>query len=127
MKNRFLKTYLIKTTSSLLLGVLLLTVSSLGAIGHAKSHSDDVEMKLTIENNQFVPSEVHVPAGKRVKLVVLNKGDMLEEFESPALKREKAIPAGTRVTIFLDPLEVGTYAFFGEFHPDSAQGVVVAE
>lgn len=125
--KQFIKTHLAKTTSSLVLGMLVLAVTSLGTTSHAGSHSDDVEMKLTIENNQFIPSEVHVPAGKRVKLVVLNKGDMLEEFESPALKREKAIPAGTRVTIFLDPLEAGAYAFFGEFHPDSAQGIVIAE
>ncbi len=121
-------TQLTRIAVSLLLGVLAFSFTSLGASSLAGSHANnDVEMKLTLENNQFTPSELHVPAGKRIKLLVLNKDETPEEFESPALKREKAIPPGTRVTIFLDPLEAGAYAFFGELHPNSAQGVLVVE
>ncbi len=87
----------------------------------------DLEVPLTIQDHKFTPSEVRVPAGKRVKLLVLNKDDTPEEFESPALSREKVIPAGTRATIFIGPLKPGSYKFVGEFHESTAQGVVVAE
>ena len=35
--------------------------------------------------------------------------------------------AGQTVTIFLGPLEPGEYHFFGDFHQDTAKGVLVAK
>jgi hypothetical protein len=40
---------------------------------------------------------------------------------------EKVIPGGHYATIRLRPLGPGRYAFMGEFHPDTATGVVIAE
>lgn len=48
-----------------------------------------------------------------------------EEFDSTALRGEKLIPGGTYGTVWLRPLGPGRYKFMGEFHADTAQGVVV--
>lgn len=85
------------------------------------------EVLLVIRNHRFEPAEVAVPAGQRIKLVVHNQDDKPEEFESFALGREKVIPAGGKVTIFIGPLKPGRYPFIGEYHEVTAKGVVVAQ
>ena len=60
-------------------------------------------------------------------LVVKNLDNGPEEFESYLLHREKLIPAGSQVTIFIGPLKAGTYDFFGEFHSDTAKGQIIAK
>ena len=49
----------------------------------------------------------------------------LEEFESHSLHREKIIPGGAERSISIGPLEPGSYEFFGEFNPRTAQGRVI--
>lgn len=93
----------------------------------ATVHAADTEVQLTIQAHKFTPAEVRVPVGQRIKLLVLNKDDTPEEFESKELNREKIIPGGNRATIFIGPLTPGRYPFFGEFHQSTAQGVVIAE
>lgn len=87
----------------------------------------DPEAQLVIKNHRFEPTELKVPAGQRVKLVVHNQDGTAEEFESHALNREKVIPAGAKVALFIGPLKAGRYEFFGEYHGDTAKGVIVAE
>ena len=87
----------------------------------------DPEALLVIKNNRFEPTELRVPAGQRVKLVVHNQDSTPEEFESHDLNREKVIPPGAKATIFIGPLKPGRYAFFGEYHEATAKGVIVAE
>ncbi|MEJ8839034.1 cupredoxin domain-containing protein [Ramlibacter sp. AN1133] len=85
------------------------------------------EFTLVIRNHRFEPSELKVPAGQRVKLLVHNQDGTAEEFESHSLNREKVIPGGAKATIFIGPLKPGRYTFFGEFNEKTAQGAVVAE
>jgi plastocyanin len=87
----------------------------------------DPEVSIVIKGHVFVPAEVKVPAGKKVKLIVENQDATAEEFESPALKREKVIPPRSKAVIFIGPLAPGKYPFVGEFHESSAHGVVIAE
>lgn len=87
----------------------------------------DPELLLVIKNHRFEPAELKVPANKRVKLIVHNQDRSAEEFESHKLNREKIIPPGSKVAIFIGPLAPGRYEFFGEYHEDSAKGVVIAE
>jgi plastocyanin len=82
---------------------------------------------LTIKDHRFEPTEVRVPAGQKVRLVVRNLDSTPEEFESYELNREKVVAGGKEVAIFIGPLEPGRYKFFGEFHQDTAHGFVVAE
>lgn len=85
------------------------------------------EVLLVIKNHQFEPSELKVPVGQRVKLVVHNQDATPEEFESHSLNREKVIPAGAKATIYIGPLKPGRYSFIGEYNEATAKGVVVAE
>ena len=85
------------------------------------------EVLLVIKNHKFEPAELKVPAGQRIKLVVHNQDGTPEEFESHDLNREKIVPPGAKVTIFIGPLKPGRYGFVGEYHEASAKGVVVAE
>jgi hypothetical protein len=57
----------------------------------------------------------------------VNSDDTPEEFESNSLKVEKVIPGGSKATVRIGPLKPGRYDFFGEFHEDTAKGVVIAE
>jgi plastocyanin len=91
------------------------------------AHAADTDIPVTIQAHKFTPAEIRIPAGQRVKLLVLNKDDTPEEFESTMLGIEKVIPAGSRATIFVGPLKPGRYPFVGEFHQSTAQGAIVAE
>jgi len=85
----------------------------------------DGEVLLVLRGHRFEPSELHVPAGKKIKLLIDNQDPTAEEFESYVLNREKVVPAHSRVPIFLGPLAPGRYPFFGEFHQQTAQGVIL--
>ena len=89
--------------------------------------ADTPEMALAIKDHRFIPAELKVPAGQRIKLVVHNQDNTPEEFESHSLNREKVIPGGAKATIFIGPLQPGRYTFFGEYNEKTAQGVVIAE
>ena len=82
---------------------------------------------LEIRDHLFYPSELVIPADTKVKLIVANLDPTPEEFESYELNREKVIMGGARATIFIGPVPAGTYPFFGEFNPKTAQGTVRAE
>jgi hypothetical protein len=68
-----------------------------------------------------------VPAGQKIRLEVRNTDDTADEFESTDLNREKLVAPGSAITVFLGPLDAGSYKFFGDFHRDTAQGVIVAK
>ena len=87
----------------------------------------DAELSLMIKDHRFVPSEIKVPAGQKIKLIVHNQDASAEEFESHELNREKVIAGGTKATIFIGPLKPGRYPFYGEFNVKTAQGVLIAE
>lgn len=83
--------------------------------------------RMEIRDHLFYPSELQVPVGKKVKLIVKNTDKTPEEFESYELNREKVIGGGRKAVIFIGPLEAGEYPFFGEFHPKTAQGKIIAK
>ena len=99
---------------------------SLAMIG-GHSFAAEPEALLVIKDHKFEPLEVKVPEGQRVKLIVHNQDATPEEFESHDLNREKVVPAGAKVTIYIGPLKPGRYGFYGEYHEASAKGAVVAE
>ena len=106
-------------------GAVLLALFAAASVGVAWADAPDV--LIVIKNNRFEPTEVKVPANQRVKLVVHNQDASAEEFESHQLNREKIVPANAKVSIFIGPLKPGRYAFWGEYHMDTAKGVVVAQ
>ena len=82
---------------------------------------------VTIKDHRFTPAEIHVPAGKPATLNIKNEDATAEEFDSSALKVEKVIGGGKEGTVRLRPLDPGKYPFTGEYHEDTAKGVVIAE
>ena len=82
---------------------------------------------LTIKDHRFEPSELEVPAGQKIALTVKNDDKTPEEFESTDLRREKVVPGGGQVTVYIGPLKPGRYEFFGDFNPKTARGHIVAK
>ena len=87
--------------------------------------ADTPTASLTIRNRAFEPGELEVPAGQKIELHVRNADAAAAEFESDALHREKVVPAGQEVVIFIGPLRAGRYEFFDDFNP-TARGRIVA-
>jgi plastocyanin len=91
----------------------------------AAALADDPSFSIMLKNNQFVPSEVQIPAGIKVKLVVHNDNPTPSEFESTQFHREKVVPPGQEITVFVGPLDPGSYEFFDDFHPQTRGHLVV--
>lgn len=89
--------------------------------------AQSVDTTLVIRDHRFSPQALPVPAGQRLKLVIDNRDATAEEFESLDLRREKVIPGNSKATLWVGPLPKGEYGFFGEFHPETAQGKLVAQ
>lgn len=87
----------------------------------------DVEVVLQIREHKFQPAELKVPANEKIRLLVENLDATPEEFESHSLNREKVIAGHGKAVIKLGPLKPGRYAFVGEFHEDTAKGVLIVE
>jgi hypothetical protein len=102
----------------------LAVVLSLAAVAASASPP---EVRLVIRNHRFVPAELKVPANTKIKLLVVNEDATPEEFESHSLNREKVVTGGGTIPVFIGPLKPGRYSFFGEFHADTAQGVLLAQ
>jgi high-affinity iron transporter len=94
--------------------------------GAPVARADDLPV-LVFHNHRFEPSRIDVPSHQRFKLLVKNTDDTADEFESVDLNREKLVTPGQTITVFLGPLDPGEYKFFGDFHQDTAQGVLVAK
>jgi len=81
---------------------------------------------ITIKDHLFSPEELVVPANEKIKLIIENQDPTAEEFESYDLNREKIVTGNGKITIFIGPLKPGEYKYFGEFHEDTAQGIIIA-
>ncbi len=79
------------------------------------------------KDHRFTPAEIHVPANQPVLLSLTNEDDTAEEFDSVALKVEKVVPGRDKGNVRIHPLAPGRYPFIGEYHADTARGVVIAE
>ena len=82
---------------------------------------------ILIKDHIFNPAQLVIPAGQRIKLTVDNQDPTAEEFESFDLNREKVVNGNKSIIVFLGPLAKGTYKYFGDFHQNTAQGVIVAQ
>jgi plastocyanin len=92
----------------------------------APAWADDAPYVIAIKNHQFVPANVEIPAGKKVKLVVRNQDTTTSEFESVQFHREKVVGPGSEITVFVGPLDPGSYEFFDDFHPET-RGHLIAK
>jgi plastocyanin len=84
-------------------------------------------LELKIKDHKYTPEVLNVKAGERFKIRVTNEDPSSEEFESRSMIIEKFIGPKRSITVTLGPLKAGEYDFFGDFHPDTAKGKVVAK
>ncbi|MCE1242722.1 cupredoxin domain-containing protein [Oryzomicrobium sp.] len=82
---------------------------------------------LVIRAGKFYPDVIEVPANTKWKLTIHNEGPGAEEFESIELRKEKVLAPGASSFLVFAPMKPGTYKFFGDFHPETAQGKIVAK
>jgi hypothetical protein len=104
---------------SLALTILLLAAAAIPAL------AADAQVQISIKDHQFVPSDVPAPAGVKVELIVKNEQVANAEFESTVLHREKIVPAGGQISVFVGPLDPGTYEFFDDFNQATRGRLVV--
>lgn len=95
--------------------------------GYAARAADPLEFRIVIKNHRFEPTELKVPAGKKIRLIVENQDPTPEEFESYSLNREKIVPGKSKIVVLVGPLKPGKYEFFGEFNMDTALGALIAQ
>jgi len=84
-------------------------------------------IEVEIRDHLFYPAEIEIAADTKVKLVFTNHDNTAEEIESYELNREKVIPGNSQGVLFIGPLPVGEYPFFGEFFPKTAQGKIIVK
>ena len=105
--------------ATLIVGLAVLALPALA--------EEPFSVSLTLQNHRFDPPEIHVPAGKHIVIHLKNSDPMSEEFDSTALKVEKVFAGNSEGVIRVSPLDPGRYDFMGEYHADTAKGVVIAE
>lgn len=102
--------------------VLALAISSPLALA-----ADLPTFQLTTKDGYFHPETIEVPAGTKFRMVIKNEGTSPEEFESLELRKETVLAPGVTRTLVFAPMKPGVYKFFGEFHPDTAKGQIIAK
>ena len=107
--------------------IMRCVVIAIALFAASSACAQDHEARLVIREHKFVPAELTVPAGQKIKLLVENQDATPEEFESSELNREKIVVGKATITIFVGPLEAGRYPFFGDFHQETAQGALVVK
>ncbi|MEO5813284.1 MAG: cupredoxin domain-containing protein [Rhodanobacter sp.] len=105
----------------------VLMIAALALATFAVQAADVPEYQLVISDHRYEPVELKVSAGVKFKLLVENRDSTPEEFESNEFNREKIILPHSTAQIYVGPLAPGRYKFFGDFHQDTAQGVLVVE
>jgi plastocyanin len=105
---------------------LILSVACALTLSSGAFAADTPTFSLTIQNRAFSPAELKVPAGQKIELHVKNADAAASEFESETLHREKVVPAGKEVVVYVGPLRAGTYEFFDDFNP-KARGHIIAQ
>jgi hypothetical protein len=89
--------------------------------------AQEASYTLIIKDHRFQPTDIELPAGQNIALLVKNADSTQEEFESTELRREKVVPGGDQITVYIGPLRPGRYEFFGDFNPATARGHIVAK
>ncbi|MEJ5999254.1 cupredoxin domain-containing protein [Paucibacter soli] len=99
---------------ALLLGLLAGTATAaLAAAEPLPSFSVEVR------DGVFSPKRLEIPAGRRVKIELINHGPGPLEFENDEMHIEKVLAAGARSFLVLPALAPGRYEFVDEFNPVS--------
>jgi hypothetical protein len=97
------------------------------ALSVAPVLADEAPKTLALKDHRFTPAIIHVKANEPNVISLSNDDETAEEFDSTSLKVEKVVAGHSAGSIRLRPLAPGRYPFMGEYHSETAQGVVIAE
>lgn len=90
------------------------------------AHAATTLATLVVHNAQLEPNELVLPVNTRVKLLIQNQDNLPFEFESYDLSLEVVVPPQGKRSIFIKPLQPGTYRFFNDFDHE-LQGTIVTQ
>lgn len=107
--------------------ILKASLASLAFVLSASMACAAEEYTLTIKDHKFSPETLEVPANQKIMVHIDNQDSTSEEFESHELSREKVIHGNNKGVVSIGPLKPGSYKYIGEFHEDTAKGVIVAK
>ncbi len=107
---------------------LIVQAAVAAALVTSGAYADDlVSYTVTAEHGRFDPETLNVPANTRFRIVITNKGPGPEEFESADLNLETVLASCVTRSLVVPALKPGSYTFFGEFHPATANGRIVVK
>ena len=90
--------------------------------------ADDMPtLHLLMKDGRLFPETLEVPANTKFRLTIRNEGPGAAEFESLELRKETVLAPGVTRSLIFHPMKPGTYKFFDDFHPETAQGRIVAK
>ncbi len=109
------------------LALLFLAWSGLLPGGMAVAAEELPAFEIVVNDGYFKPNRLEVPAGRRVKLILINEGPGPLEFENDEMHIEKVLNAGARSFVVLPKLKPGEYDFIDEFNPITGELKVIAK
>jgi len=110
-----------------LLALLFLAWSGMLFGGMAVAAEELPAFEVVVRDGVFIPARIEVPAGRRVKLVLINEGPGPLEFENDEMRIEKVLNAGARSFVVLPKLKPGQYDFADEYNPITGEFSVIAK
>lgn len=103
------------------------SVAAILAFALAAPAVADDGIPLRLKDHKFTPAEIHVKSNEPSLIALTNDDPTAEEFDSTSLKVEKVVAGNSSGKVRLRPLAPGRYPFMGEYHSETAQGVVIAQ
>jgi hypothetical protein len=93
---------------------------------HAQDEGEPAVVRLTLRDHRFMPDTVAVPAGRPLRIELVNEDDAPETLQSDELGVEAHVSPHGRASASTGPLKPGRYGFFGALHPALTRGVLEA-
>lgn len=94
---------------------------------HPALADDEPTFRIEFKDGLISPMRLDVPAKTRIRLELVNLGDMPAEFESLELRKERVVAPHSETVMVIRTLDPGEYPFFDDFHPGAAPAVLVAK
>ncbi|THD46865.1 MAG: cupredoxin domain-containing protein, partial [Bradyrhizobium sp.] len=84
-------------------------------------------LQLSLKDHHFQPAEPTAAAGKPIEIEVTNLDPTPAEFESKALRFEKVVAGGGKITVQVRALTPGRYRFYDDYHEATTVGYLVIQ
>jgi hypothetical protein len=104
--------------------VAVLGTVLLAAQAHAETLDGPAVVQMTLREHRFAPDTVVAPAGRPLRLEIINEDDAPEQVASHELGVAENLPPHGRASVPVGPLKPGRYDLRGEMHAGTAAGVL---